>query len=158
MFHLAWDSRSGHVLAAVNHGIWGPHVEHSNDLGATWAAAKQKPNFFAEDDPILSRMWRPTGDTSRQSPRFAADGDDTLKRVWHLEPGRASEPGTIYAGVEPAALFKSTNDGHTWQEISSLSQHSSRLLKNPDLANNGRTLRYEHWDDFGPSTPFSAPC
>ncbi|MSQ06447.1 MAG: ATP-binding protein [Dehalococcoidia bacterium] len=34
----------------------------------------------------------------------------------------------------------------------------SRLLKNPDLAKNGRTLRYENWDDFGPSTPFSAPC
>ncbi len=131
VFHLAWDSRAGRVLAAVNHAIWGPHIEHSNDLGATWASAKQKPNFFSEDDPALSRLWHPTWDTSRQSPRFAAEGAETLKRVWHLEPGRADEPGTIYAGVEPAALFKSTDDGQTWQEVSSLSQHPTRSKWNP---------------------------
>ena len=35
---------------------------------------------------------------------------------------------------------------------------TNSLLKSPDFAKNGRTLRYENWDDFGPSTPFSAPC
>jgi hypothetical protein len=41
VFHLAWDSRTASILAAVNHAIWGPHIEHSRDLGATWTAAKQ---------------------------------------------------------------------------------------------------------------------
>ena len=129
VFHLAWDSRSGSILAAVNHDIWGPHVEHSPDLGASWTAAKQEPAFGVPEE-MLERVWRPTWAANEQSPRFSAGGE-TLKRVWHLEPGRADEPGTVYAGVEPAALFKSTDDGKTWQEVSGLSQHPTRSQWQP---------------------------
>jgi photosystem II stability/assembly factor-like uncharacterized protein len=47
-----------------------------------------------------------------------------FKRVWHLEPS-LSDPDTVYAGVEDAALFKSTDAGKTWQELSGLRKHSS---------------------------------
>jgi hypothetical protein len=45
-------------------------------------------------------------------------------RVWHLEPSPA-DPDTVYAGVEDAALFRSTDGGRTWQELPGLRCHES---------------------------------
>ena len=42
-----------------------------------------------------------------------------FKRVWHLEPS-LTDPDTVYAGVEDAALFRSTDAGQTWQELAGL--------------------------------------
>ena len=47
-----------------------------------------------------------------------------FKRVWHLEPS-LKDPDTVYAGVEDAALFKSTDAGQTWGELPALRQHES---------------------------------
>ena len=47
-----------------------------------------------------------------------------FKRVWHLEPS-LTEPDTVYAGIEDAALFKSTDGGQSWQELSGLRGHGS---------------------------------
>src|SRR3989449_7227395 len=47
-----------------------------------------------------------------------------FKRVWHLEPS-LSDPDTVYAGVEDAALFRSSDGGQTWQELSGLRGHGS---------------------------------
>jgi photosystem II stability/assembly factor-like uncharacterized protein len=44
--------------------------------------------------------------------------------VWHLEPS-PTDPDTVYAGVEDAALFRSTDGGETWQELSGLRQHTT---------------------------------
>ena len=76
-------------------------------------------------------------------------------------------PTSVSATAEPRAELRPEGcslestlrsaDGSVVTSIE-LTNGSSRLLKNPDLAKNGRTLRYENWDDFGPSTPFSAPC
>jgi hypothetical protein len=47
-----------------------------------------------------------------------------FKRVWHLEPS-LDNPDIIYAGVEDAALFQSTNGGQTWAELSGLRGHGT---------------------------------
>lgn len=47
-------------------------------------------------------------------------------RLWHIQPGRPSEKGLLYAGVAPAALFMSEDDGNTWAEVKGLSKHPSR--------------------------------
>src|SRR5262249_646865 len=47
-----------------------------------------------------------------------------FKRVWHLEPS-LSDPDTVFAGVEDAAMFKSTDGGKTWAELSGLRCHES---------------------------------
>lgn len=52
-------------------------------------------------------------------------------RVWHIEPGRPSERRVLYAGTAPAALFRSEDEGRTWQEVKSLSRHPSRKHWNP---------------------------
>jgi photosystem II stability/assembly factor-like uncharacterized protein len=47
-----------------------------------------------------------------------------FKRVWHLEPS-LTDPDTVYAGVEDAALFRSTDGGQNWEELSGLRKHGS---------------------------------
>ena len=42
-----------------------------------------------------------------------------FKRVWHLEPS-LTEPDTVYAGIEDAALFRSTDGAKTWKELPGL--------------------------------------
>lgn len=81
--------RSGKVYVAVNTLIWGPYVEISPDMGQTWVPASQPP-------------------------RFSGGGSETVERIWHIEPAGSTEPGVLYAGVQPAALFKSTDEGDTW--------------------------------------------
>jgi photosystem II stability/assembly factor-like uncharacterized protein len=47
-----------------------------------------------------------------------------FKRVWHLEPS-LTDPDTVYAGVEDAAIFRSADGGRTWQELPGLRGHPS---------------------------------
>ncbi len=109
VFHMAYDSRgSGKVYSAVNNMFWGAHVEISPDMGQTWESASQPP-------------------------RFSGGGSDTVERIWHIEPAGDAEPGVLYAGVQPAALFKSTDEGNTWDEVKALSNHPSRDQWQPGL-------------------------
>ena len=102
VFHLCYDGRDGgRILAAANHPIWGPQLEYSDDLGSSWISAPGQP-------------------------RFPGDGGATVERLWHIEPGPTSEPGVLYAGVEPAALFKSEDGGANWREVTGLSRHPTR--------------------------------
>ena len=56
-----------------------------------------------------------------------------FKRVWHLEPS-LTDPDTVYAGAEDAALFRSTDGAKTWQEIAGLRNHESGPLWQPGAA------------------------
>jgi len=92
IFHMAYDPRDGGtIVAAISSVIWGPEIHRSRDYGKTWQSSSSGPRF--------------------------SDGDRTVSKVWHLKPGRAEEPGVVYAGVEPAALFKSEDGGDTWSEV-----------------------------------------
>jgi photosystem II stability/assembly factor-like uncharacterized protein len=104
--HAIYDGRSGRIYATSNDAWFGSELVWSADLGKSWATAKQNPAF--EESSGLK-----------------------LERLWHIEPGRASEPQVLYAGVAPAALFRSDDGGQTWSEITSLTQHPSRPKWHP---------------------------
>ena len=48
-----------------------------------------------------------------------------VRRVWHIEPAWRRTPDTVYAGVEDAALFRSTDGGKNWHEIAGLRGHGT---------------------------------
>ena len=101
VYHMVYDDRGdGAVLAAVNYMIWGAEVHISYDMCRTWTTAEVPPRF-----------------TDRK--------DKTLNKVWHIEPGRSDEPGALYAGADPASLFKTEDGGMSWQELPSLADHPS---------------------------------
>jgi photosystem II stability/assembly factor-like uncharacterized protein len=98
------DQRAGapRLLAGTTSPHWGPSVFHSDDLARSW----EEP-----DGPAL---------------RFPADADAAVERIWQLQPGRDDEPGVVYAGVAPAALFRSTDGGESFELVRGLWDHPHR--------------------------------
>ncbi len=100
--HVTIDGRTGTLYATGNDPWFGPRVMISADLGESWRNAERSPHF-AEGSPLGS-----------------------VARLWRIEPGRASEPGRLWCGVDPAALFRSDDGGETWDEVAGLSEHETR--------------------------------
>jgi photosystem II stability/assembly factor-like uncharacterized protein len=98
------------LYASQSSGWFGQVIQRSNDGGATWAPVG---NQFGYDGIAGTHQWY---DGTAHPWEF--------KRVWHLEPS-LSEPDTVYAGVEDAALFRSTDGGETWCELSGLRSHGT---------------------------------
>jgi photosystem II stability/assembly factor-like uncharacterized protein len=98
------------LYASQSTGWFGQLIQRSNDGGKTWEAVGNK--FVYEGEPG-THLWY---DGTPRPWEF--------KRVWHLEPSPA-DPDTVYAGVEDAALFRTTDGGQTWQELPGLRGHGS---------------------------------
>lgn len=100
------------IYAAQSTGWFGQIIQRSNDGGKTWETAG---NGFGYEGTPGTHQWY---DGTQHPWEF--------KRVWLLDPS-INEPDTVYAGVEDAALFKSTDAGQTWQELPGLRAAKGRL-------------------------------
>ena len=98
------------LYASQSSGWFGQMIQRSDDGGATWATVG---NEFVYDGVPGTHQWY---DGTQHPWEF--------KRVWHLEPS-LTDPDTVYAGVEDAAMFRSTDGGTTWHELSGLRMHTS---------------------------------
>jgi photosystem II stability/assembly factor-like uncharacterized protein len=98
------------LYASQSSGWFGQVLQRSNDGGKTWEAAG---NEFKYEGTPGTHVWY---DGSPHPWEF--------KRVWHLEPS-LKDPDTVYAGVEDAAFFKSTDGAKTWTELPGLRTHES---------------------------------
>lgn len=93
------------IYASQSSAWFGQVVQRSDDGGRTWDAVGNE--FAYEGDPG-THLWY---DGTPHPWEF--------KRVWHLEPTREN-PDEVYAGVEDAALFRTTDGGQTWSELPGL--------------------------------------
>jgi photosystem II stability/assembly factor-like uncharacterized protein len=130
MYHLKGSPADpNRIYASQTSGWFGQIIQRSDDGGKTWHTPGSKP----ED------LQGPGGFPKGESNKFVYEGeagkhlwyDGTqhpweFKRIWHLEPS-LTDPDTVYAGAEDAALFKSTNGGKSWQELSGLRQTKGHL-------------------------------
>ena len=98
------------VYASQSSGWFGQVIQRSDDGGRSWNPVG---NDFRYDGDAGTHQWY---DGTPHPWEFA--------RVWHLEPS-LTDPDTVYAGVEDAALFRTTDGGTTWQELSGLRKHGS---------------------------------
>ena len=110
------------IYASQSSGWFGQIIQRSDDGGKTWNTPGSSPE----------ELKGPGGFPKGESNKFVYEGnagthkwyDGTqhpweFKRVWHLEPS-LTDPDTAYAGVEDAAIFKTTDGGKTWKELSGL--------------------------------------
>ncbi len=104
--HATYDPRTGRIYATSNDAWFGSEIAWSPNLGKKWESAKRNPAF---DKKAKLK----------------------LDRIWHIEPGRVKEKKVLYAGVAPAALFRSEDGGKTWGEIKTLTAHPSRSRWHP---------------------------
>jgi hypothetical protein len=134
MYHLKGSPADPNRLyASQTSGWFGQVIQRSDDGGKTWfqpgtppgeattpeGMPKGESNKFAYDTsaetgkPLTTHQWY---DGTQHPWEF--------KRVWHLEPS-LSDPDTVYAGVEDAALFRTRNGGNTWEELAGLRGHGT---------------------------------
>jgi BNR/Asp-box repeat len=98
------------LYASQSSGWFGQQIQRSNDGGKTWEPVSNK---FIYDGVPGTHQWY--------------DGKPhpwEFKRVWHLEPS-LTDPDTVYAGIEDAALFRTTDGGQSWHELPGLRGHAS---------------------------------
>ena len=100
------------LYASQSSGWFGQIIQRSNDGGQTWEPVG---NNFAYEGVPGTHLWY---DGTQHPWEF--------KRVWRLEPS-LTDPDTVYAGVEDAALFRSTDGGQTWNELSGLREAKGHL-------------------------------
>ena len=98
------------IYASQSSGWFGQVVQRSSDGGKTWETVGNK---FAYDGTPGTHQWY---DGTPHPWEF--------KRVWHFEPS-LTDPDTVYAGVEDAAMFRTTDGGQTWNELPGLRTHST---------------------------------
>src|SRR5207244_868669 len=111
IYHLKGSpAHPNRLYASQGTGWFGQLIQRSDDGGQTWEPVGNK---FVYDGVTGTHQWY---DGKPHAWEFA--------RVWHLEPS-PTDPDTVYAGVEDAALFRSTDGGQTWQELPGLRTHES---------------------------------
>ncbi|HEY5185648.1 MAG TPA: exo-alpha-sialidase [Actinomycetes bacterium] len=109
IYHVKGSPVDPQRLYASQSSDWfGQVVHRSDDGGGSWSPVGNR--FGYEGEPGSHLYYDGT-------PR-----PFEFKRVWHLEPSR-TDVDTVYAGVEDASMFRSTDGGQEWQELPSLRQH-----------------------------------
>ncbi len=98
------------VYASQSTGWFGQLIQRSDDGGKTWTPVDNK---FVYNGVPGTHQWY---DGTPHPWEF--------KRVWHLEPS-LKDPDTVYAGIEDAALFRSSDGGNSWSELAGLRGHGS---------------------------------
>ncbi|MDQ4011039.1 MAG: exo-alpha-sialidase [Actinomycetota bacterium] len=111
IYHLTGSpAEPDRLYASQSSGWFGQLIQRSDDGGTTW---QPMGNQFTYDGVPGTHQWY---DGTPHPWEFA--------RVWHLEPS-LTDPDTVYAGVEDAALFRTVDGGQSWQELSGLRGHDS---------------------------------
>jgi photosystem II stability/assembly factor-like uncharacterized protein len=93
------------VYAAVNHAVWGAHIYVSRDGGQAWSSLAGVPHY--SDDREKSG----------------------LKAVWYLTQTRDGR--RMYAGIDPAGLFYSDDEGSSWHPVTGLNDHPTNVTWEP---------------------------
>jgi hypothetical protein len=104
VYAVAFDQRAGwhRIWASASSMHWGAVLQHSDDFGATWTVPEEA------------------------TLKFPAESGLSLKNIWQIEPGAADAPNQLYAGVEPACLFESRDNGASWSPVAGLLAHPHR--------------------------------
>ncbi|TXS44590.1 WD40/YVTN/BNR-like repeat-containing protein [Streptomyces sp. t39] len=104
VYSIGIDTRGDvpRLLVGGDSAHWGPSVFHSDDLGTTWV------------------------EPDRPAVKFPKETGASLERVWQLHPASAAEPHVVYAGTEPAALFRSEDRGESFDLVRPLWEHPTR--------------------------------
>lgn len=108
VYDFAADARKEppRLLATTNSAWFGSTIAWSDDLGETWT----------QRAPGLS---------------FPKDSGESVKFIWCVRPGHESQPGVVWAGTDPAGLFRSEDWGESWSPVESIVRHPWRSFWQP---------------------------
>ncbi len=123
VYHLKGSPAAPDRLYASQTSSWfGQVIQRSDDGGKTWYPPGSNPEDLVDTDGMPngeSNMFVYEGEVGTHKWYDGTPHPWEFKRIWHLEPS-LDDPDTVYAGAEDAALFKTTDGGKTWHELSGL--------------------------------------
>ncbi|HYL45929.1 MAG TPA: hypothetical protein VEU52_02785 [Candidatus Limnocylindrales bacterium] len=132
IYHMKGSSVDpNRIYASQTSGWFGQIIQRSDDGGKTWdvpgGEKLPKPGEFPSGAPnkFVYDVNPPSGKPLTTHQWY--DGTQhpwEFKRVWHLEPSLTNRD-TVYAGVEDAALFRSTDGAKSWHEVAGLRGHGT---------------------------------
>ena len=117
------------LYASQSSGWFGQVIQRSDDGGRTWNPPGARPEDLSTADGLptgLSNMFLYEGEVGTHAYHDGSQRPWEFKRVWHIEPSGA-DPDVAYAGVEDAAIFRTSDGGKTWQELPGLRQAKGHL-------------------------------
>src|SRR5438270_10428229 len=133
-YHMKGSAvKPGRIYASQTIGWFGQIIQRSDDGGKKWNTPGSSPEELQSPDGMSKgESNKFVYDTSLETGKPLTthqwyDGTQhpwEFKRVWHLEPS-LQDPDHVYAGVEDAALFRSSDGGKTWQELAGLRGHGT---------------------------------
>jgi photosystem II stability/assembly factor-like uncharacterized protein len=138
IYHLKGSrANPNRLYASQSSGWFGQVIQRSNDGGKTWETPGGE-EMSKPDSPPAGKSNKFVYDTSAATGKPLTthqwyDGTQhpwEFKRVWHLEPS-LTDPDEVYAGVEDAALFRTADGAHTWQEVAGLRGHGTGPMWQP---------------------------
>lgn len=94
--HVVGHPETGAIYAGGGNGWFGPAVWKSEDQGKTWSHSSEGLAY--------------------------KEGETPVETVWSL----AAHNGSLYAGVQPAGLFRSDDGGNNWAHMEGLQRHPTR--------------------------------
>jgi len=111
LYHLKGSPADpNRIYASQSSGWFGQQIQRSDDGGKTWTAMDNK---FVYEGVAGTHQWY---DGTPHPWEF--------KRVWHIEPS-LTDPDVAHAGVEDAAMFRTTDGGKSWHELPGLRAHGT---------------------------------
>lgn len=103
VYHLVADPRNcKHLVMAAKTGHLGPTVYYSHDYGKTFVESASPPKFASSNN---------------------GENGKAVESVFWISPGHKDEPGVWYAGTSPPGLFRSENNGGTWEPVVGFNDH-----------------------------------
>ncbi|MEY2413417.1 MAG: hypothetical protein QOD84_2023 [Acidobacteriaceae bacterium] len=133
IYHLKGSpADANRIYVSQTSGWFGQLIQRSDDGGKTWHQPGTPPGEPAPSGPPTAVSNKFVYDTSPETGAPMTthqfyDGKPhpwEFKRVWHMEPS-LTDPNSVYAGVEDAALFLSTDGGENWKELAGLRGHGT---------------------------------
>jgi len=128
IYHLKGSPADPNRLyASQTSGWFGQVIQRSNDGGKTWETPGGGPEKTPDGMPRgESNKFVYEGEVGTHQWYDGTQHPWEFKRVWYLEPS-LTDPDAVYAGVEDAALFRSSDGGQTWQELPGLRSAKGHL-------------------------------
>jgi hypothetical protein len=131
MYHIKGSPADPNRLyGSQSSGWFGQVIQRSNDGGKTWETPGGELTKTPQGMPGVSNKFVYNTSAATGKPLTTHQWYDgtqhswEFKRVWHLEPA-LTDPDMVYAGVEDASLFRTTDGGKSWQELPGLRGHDT---------------------------------
>jgi len=106
IYHAIYDRRNSAIFASAKISQFASSIVISKDMGKIWNYASNPP-------------------------RFSSKSGLSVENIWQIKPAGEQHPSVLYAGTQPACLFRSDNAGMDWKVNRALEEHSTRHLWTP---------------------------